>query len=47
MNGLEEPSELKGTAVYLAFEASKSMTGHDLVIDGGSSLWYEEVCIYP
>ena len=36
---LGEPSELKGTVVYLASEASKFMTGHDLVIDGGYTVW--------
>jgi len=36
---LGEPSELKGTVVYLASEASKFMTGHDLVIDGGYTIW--------
>jgi NAD(P)-dependent dehydrogenase (short-subunit alcohol dehydrogenase family) len=39
MNRLGEPSELKGTVVYLASEASRLMTGHDLVIDAGYTLW--------
>jgi NAD(P)-dependent dehydrogenase (short-subunit alcohol dehydrogenase family) len=39
MNRLGEPLELKGTVVYLASEASKLMTGHDLVIDAGYTLW--------
>lgn len=39
MERLGEPSELKGTVVYLASEASRLMTGHDLVIDGGYTIW--------
>jgi NAD(P)-dependent dehydrogenase (short-subunit alcohol dehydrogenase family) len=39
MKRLGEPSELKGTVVYLASEASKLMTGHDLIIDAGYTLW--------
>jgi len=39
MSRLGEPSELKGAVVYLASEASRLMTGHDLMIDAGYSLW--------
>jgi NAD(P)-dependent dehydrogenase (short-subunit alcohol dehydrogenase family) len=39
MKRLGEPSELKGAVVYLASEASKLMTGHDLIIDAGYTLW--------
>jgi len=39
MQRLGEPSELKGAVVYLASEASRLMTGHDLVIDAGYTLW--------
>jgi len=39
MKRLGEPSELKGTIVYLASEASRLMTGHDLIIDAGYTLW--------
>jgi NAD(P)-dependent dehydrogenase (short-subunit alcohol dehydrogenase family) len=39
MKRLGEPSELKGVVVYLASEASKLMTGHDLIIDAGYTLW--------
>jgi NAD(P)-dependent dehydrogenase (short-subunit alcohol dehydrogenase family) len=39
MNRLGEPAELKGAVVYLASEASRLMTGHDLIVDGGYTLW--------
>ena len=39
MKRLGKPSELKGTVVYLASEASNLMTGHDLIVDAGYTLW--------
>jgi NAD(P)-dependent dehydrogenase (short-subunit alcohol dehydrogenase family) len=36
---MAEVSDLQGAVVYLASAASDFMTGHDLVIDGGYSLW--------
>lgn len=39
MGRMAEVSDLQGAAVYLASAASDYMTGHDLVIDGGYSLW--------
>lgn len=39
MERIGEPSELKGAVVYLASEASRFMTGHDLIIDGGYTVW--------
>jgi NAD(P)-dependent dehydrogenase (short-subunit alcohol dehydrogenase family) len=39
MGRMAEVSDLQGAVVYLASAASDFMTGHDLVIDGGYSLW--------
>jgi len=39
MGRLCELEDLQGAAVYLAPEASDSMTGHNLVIEGGHTLW--------
>ncbi|XP_075039540.1 D-threitol dehydrogenase-like [Mixophyes fleayi] len=36
---LAEVTDLQAAVVYLASEASDYMTGHNLVIDGGQSLW--------
>jgi NAD(P)-dependent dehydrogenase (short-subunit alcohol dehydrogenase family) len=36
---MAEPEELVGGVIYLASEASSYTTGHDLVIDGGYSVW--------
>ena len=34
-----DPRDLQGAAVYLASEASGFVTGHDLIVDGGYTLW--------
>ena len=34
-----EPSDLKGTVVYLSSSASDAVTGHTLVIDNGVTAW--------
>uniref|UniRef100_A0A8C3N8E3 Uncharacterized protein n=1 Tax=Geospiza parvula TaxID=87175 RepID=A0A8C3N8E3_GEOPR len=36
---LAQPTDLQAAVVYLASEASDYMTGHNLVIEGGQSLW--------
>ena len=36
---MAEVTDLQGALVYLAAPASDYMTGHDLVIDGGYSVW--------
>lgn len=36
---LGDPSELAGTVVYLASEASSFVTGHVLLVDGGYTAW--------
>ena len=36
---MAEVSNLQGAVLYLTSEASDHVTGHDLVIDGGYSLW--------
>ena len=39
MKRLGEVEDLKGAVVYLASDASSFMTGHDLIIDGGFTIW--------
>ncbi len=39
MKKMAEVTDLQGAVVYLACEASDHVTGHDLVIDGGYSIW--------
>ncbi|MEW6749740.1 MAG: SDR family oxidoreductase [Candidatus Latescibacterota bacterium] len=39
MGRLGDPADLQGAAVFLASEASAYVTGHDLIVDGGYTLW--------
>jgi len=39
MGRLGRPEDLQGAALFLASAASAYVTGHDLVVDGGYTLW--------
>lgn len=39
MGRLGVPADYQGAVVFLASDASAYATGHDLVVDGGYSLW--------
>ena len=39
MKRIGAPEELVGIAVYLASDASSYVTGQNIIVDGGYSLW--------
>jgi len=39
MGRIGEPWELAGAVVFLASDASSFVTGHDLIVDGGYTIW--------
>ena len=39
MNRIGKPWELVGSVIYLISEASSFVTGQNIIVDGGYSIW--------
>jgi len=39
LHRIAKPEEFRGTAVYMASDASSYMTGSQVVVDGGYTVW--------
>jgi sorbose reductase len=39
LHRIAKPEEFRGTAVYMASDASSYMTGSSVVVDGGYTVW--------